>query len=575
MREFQLKPLRLQPPEALIPFLPRWQSNNSPEDLGIVRFAFECFPNTFKREYGVAGWVRPALYETLRYNPKMKKIDRSHAICTYRDGSKSTWFGKILPLYAILVGQYGIYCKDYLLPEMDYIRLRAKTQEKAEEKMGNISKELLNQNIIQLFGDLQPSFKEVKDKKLKNQTKLMILRNGYILQAQGLNMPSRGANIWDRRPKLDIDDDVENKENTKTPEQRLYNAKEVLGEQFGGLADDGMTIYIGNFVHQECLMAKLLKNEGWKRQFYQITRFDPVTGEEIADWPQRFPVNEVRRLGKWYENQPELGGWQIFRMEYYNEIVTDKQYKINLVPIKYEYKNGHNWIILHDSFGRPKYYACYIVVSIDPAISAKSKTSDGCVTVTAFCSDKKRRVVDCVSGKLDILDRYYEEQKRPRVLATTPEEMANVSRRGGASEACRKVLQYHADAFVVENAGQQLAWFNDITEILGRLGIAIPGLPYHPKDEKVYKLETGLLNLFAADLYEINSEMAMATAIKTQITTFPENKMDILDALFNAEQMGRFPQDISLDSLGNTVDSSKNKEYDLSGYSEAEPWIIF
>ena len=104
-----LLPTRKIVPPTLLPHLPRWMNNTSPQDLGIIRFGFELFPHTLKREFGIADWVPQTLYKILEYHTGMMKIDRAWAICTSREYSKTTWLGKILPLYLMLVGQYGIY----------------------------------------------------------------------------------------------------------------------------------------------------------------------------------------------------------------------------------------------------------------------------------------------------------------------------------------------------------------------------------------------------------------------------------------------------------------------------------
>jgi len=156
---FLLLPVRKDiPNQLLLQYLPRWMDNTSPNDLGIVRFGFEMFPSTVKAEYGVADWVRPTLYNILAFKPGMKKIDRAWAVCTSREYSKTTWIAKILPLYLMLVGQYGIYHNSrYLLPESDYIRLRAKTQDKAEEKLTNVTMEFSNPRVVEFFTDLRPT----------------------------------------------------------------------------------------------------------------------------------------------------------------------------------------------------------------------------------------------------------------------------------------------------------------------------------------------------------------------------------------------------------------------------------
>jgi hypothetical protein len=587
---FELLPVRKQLATPFLrDYLPRWQNNSSPDDLGVVRFGFDLFPHTLNKNLGVADWVRPALHRVLDWHPEMTKIERAHAICIPRDFSKSTWMGKILPLYFLLVGQYGIYF-DYetngmagLLPETDYIRLRAKTSEKGEEKLNNVSMEFSNEDVLALFGDLKPSLKEIKDKKLKNTAKLVILRNGYIFQAQGINQPSRGANIQDRRPKLDINDDVENQENTKTPSSRTYNQKEILGEQFGGLHKQGLTIYIGNYVHKECIMAHLVKkNSGWKSMFFQATYIDE-RGKERSLWEKNFSVEYIHELGEWYRNQEELGGYKIFRMEYYNEIISDKEYQIQFIETEYIREKGDNYIMLKEPIveeGKPKIKTTllkvFIVVSGDPAISKEKKACDGAMTVTAFASDGNRYILDCSVAKFDLNDRYEDVNFIPKNgCLAMGEELENVKRKGLVSEMARYILRYNADGFVLENAGQQLAWFNELCDVLERLKVLnqMQKLPYRPKDEKDYKLETGLLNYWSYGKYFISETCGFKGMVTAQVSTFPENRKDILDCLHNAEQLKQFPSDPVL-KLGKIAPSEINPNDTYSPPDEVEAWVI-
>lgn len=578
---FVLLPVRKRiESKELRQLLPRWMDNTSPSDLGIVRFGFELFPNTLDRRFGTSDWVRPTLYKVLRYYPGITKIERAWAICIPREFSKSTWMGKILPLYFTLVGQYGIYFTDemgrrYMLPETDYIRTRGKNKDKAEEKFMNIAMELSSDTIIRLFGNLQPTIKEVKDKRLKSTGKQLILNNGYILQAQGMAQASRGANIRDKRPKLDINDDVEDTKNTLTDRLRTKNATELLGDQFGGLADDGLTIFIGNFVHQEGLMPNLMrKDSGWNTVYYQATYIDE-TGVEKSIWEKRWTADYIRRLGEWYKNMPKLGGWRTFRKEYYNEIVSDKEIKITDYEGSYYTKNNMNFIKMADG----QNVRVHTIVSIDPAISTAERSSDGALTVNCFGEDEHVYVHDVSLAKFDIIDRYRDELKAPRVLARTFEEKANISRVGLCSETIRKVLQYNAQGIVIENAGQQLAWINDIKAIIKKLkeveGIDlthIPILPYHPVDKKDYKLEFGLMNYIAADQYRFNKQTKHYSQVVSQVLTFPDGGKDLLDTLFNARQMKKTPGQYEQNTFGDVKE--KNKE-DFNFPKDVEPWVLF
>ena len=566
------------PPDKpwLVTLLPRWQ-NNSKEYLGILAFAFELLGGKYiKVEWGVAGWVIDALIEVLEYKLGLTKMERCHAICTYRDGSKTTWM-QIVVLYFILIGEYGIWWEDELLPDVKYIRYRGKTFDEAEKKTDTVKTWLEDEDITNIFGFKRPTQREVKLKGLRDNVKILMTADGIILQPLGLNQPARGANIRGQRPDLDIADDVENKENTKTPEARKYNWDEVMAEQFGGLADDGLFIMIFNYVHVGGVgptVVKLSKQKqtNWHVMVRTLSYFvrtenpdGTIEEKEVSDWPQRFPMSYVRKLEAFYSLKPD--DYKIFRREYYNEILSDEDYLLLFYAGIYEKRDGHNWLLVEQPDGTQKRVNCYITVSADPAISEEKKTSDGVVAVTFFGSNGKRYVHDLSVRKFDIRDRYYEEDKKPAVLALTPEELANVRKRGMVEEIVRYIIRYNADNFVIENAGQQLAWYNDVVALLRQLHIHISGTPYHPSDEKVYKLKTGLMNQFAGGTYYINVNLPHRNRLIQGVQTFPQ-ELDIFDALYNAEKLHRKPKPLDF-SLSKGVFSTEPAQAEKNNLPDA------
>lgn len=553
-KTYHLRPLRRRVPagqEWIYPFIARWQ-NNAPGDLGILRFGFDLFDETLlDPKFGVAGWVSEAFEQILEFYPAFKKTDRAHVIRTYRDGSKTTWM-QIFILYLILVGDYGIYWEDNLLPDAKFIRYRGKTFDEADKKVDTIRMELItNQKLIRVFGEMTPTFKEVKRLKLRDNVKLMMLKNGKVIRPFGLNQPSRGDNIRGMRPDIDINDDVEDNKNTKTESLREHNYNDVIGDQFGGIKDNGMLINILNLVHPDAMGAKFIKNPDiWRIQDHTATKFivDPDTGEEteVSDWERRFSVSYYKKLERFFTRN---GKYHIFRREYYNEIISEMEYKLIYFNGKYVRREGHNWLEVEQPDGSKKLINCFIVVSADPAISEDKRASDSAIVVNAFCSDGQRRVIDLSLGKFDINDRFANEEDRPAILATTPEEMSRIIKKGTVQEVARKVMQYNANAWVIEKAGQQLGWYNDTKDLLKRLGKAIPSLAYKPTEKKETKLTEGLMNRFSAGNYEIYEKLPHLKALEASIRQFP-SKMDILDAIFNSEQIGRVPKRYNIDLYG-------------------------
>lgn len=575
--------LRKDPSNKLWRILPRYIENNSPTDLGIVRFAFDFAPYLIKDwvpQYGVAPWARKALYTYFKWDPSMTKEDRCHVIATFRDGTKTTWFSYFVPLYEILVGQYGIYTNNVLFPEVDFQVLKGKTGPESKKRLMNISSSLNNEKIIEYFGELKPTIKEIRKKNAKDTVDLLILSNKYILMAQGIDQPIRGANIFQMRPKKITYDDPENKDNTKTETSRAYNRQEVIEDAFGAITDFGSIVYIGNKVHVDDTIGKLLANPNWKKQFYTWSYTDK-NGVERSSWPKRHTIEYIHKRKEFFKTQPEMGGLAAFYKEYYNKIVSETDYKLKTIKAKYVHMHGVNWVVVNTPSG-PEYRNVYVVVANDPAISDSKKSSDAVTLVLAQDAQARRYIIDIEKGKFDLEDVMRDDVDIKPILARTPEELAMVKKKGSIGNNCRMALKYHANAVSIEVEGQQLTFFLGTQRKLRELGIILPmqrattgGLSKAPK------LREMPLLYFEAGLYYIFEDCPHKRAYELEVETFPWSKLDLLDATNIAEQALQKPNQIKMTLFGIADENKEQEAFEQSRFSRnidpdqrVEPWIV-
>ncbi|MHB9147697.1 MAG: hypothetical protein ACYC2U_04685 [Candidatus Amoebophilus sp.] len=599
-----LLPLRKNPPNAILPYLARWQQNNSYKDLGIVRFLGDLiylsqkmgYPplwKDFKPEYGVAPWASKTLAQYFYYEEGMTKEDRCFVFATYREGSKTFWFSYFLPIYEMLVGQYGIYSNGILFPEVDYQVLRAKNGREAQKRLMNVVR-FFNRPILKdLFGDIKPTFQQVKDKEGKDSANLLILPNGYTFECSGIEQPSRGLNIDQMRPKKYTFDDVQNKENTKTEDRRKQIDAEVMEESFGGVADNGAMIYIGNKVHAADTLGRLLdeNNKVWKKQFHTLTvrkeggKIYPGIGDlsvEVPEWGKRWTIERVHKLLAFYETQPELGGKRGFLKEYYNRIVSEADYIIRFHDGVYKREHNINWLVFPTEDGTPEYKNVNIYIGNDPAISETKASSDASLAVLAIDSDRKRYLLEIDWGKWDLHDRYFNDVDRPPTLYTAQEDMNKIKRRGSVEQVMRAILKYYADGASVESgSGVLAAFFNDLSELARRIGYK--GIIYPcptGTENKTAKLRQVPLCYFETGLYHLRRNMF---DLKADVIAFPDCKKDRLDGIYMAEQLIHIPAKINYNPLGlydvpkksmTESESIPHGDYKTSGLTnEYESWI--
>jgi predicted phage terminase large subunit-like protein len=137
-----------------------------------------------------------------------------------------------------------------------YPILLSDSSDQAESFLDNIRVEFEeNEAIIEDFGDLRGKVWS---------TGVIITSTDIKVEAIGSGKKIRGRKHRNWRPDLIVLDDIENDDNVRTPEQRkklenwFYKAVSKAGDDYTDI------IYIGTLLHYDSLLAKVLKNPGYK-----------------------------------------------------------------------------------------------------------------------------------------------------------------------------------------------------------------------------------------------------------------------------------------------------------------------
>lgn len=560
---------------TLTPFIRKYGYNDK-KYLGIVRFAFD-FCNGLNPKFGIAPMHFDLLRTFLDDDPTKIKFNRMFCYLCSRDFAKTTWFGVIVPTYfACMNGD--IWYENYNLPAIQYNVIKGKSAGAAEKTTSRIIDNLLNDKIRKVFGDKMPTVSDVRDKLAKSTGKLLITKDKFIVEALSIGKVTRGTNIKDLRPQYICFDDPENKENTKTEERRSANIEDLFNETIPAMdMNVGRLVYICNYVHQDCIGAHLVKNKEWIRRKYAFSYKDK-DGVEKATWEKRFPLSVIEKTKKFYEKQPKKGGLKAFYMEYYNKIIADSNpvYKTDF-GWNYVRKNNVNFLVKDGV-----YKNVYITIGYDPAQSSKERSSDSAIFVSAMDADNNKYAVDWFLGKLDLHDKYEDNITPVYPFAVSENDLSNVWKRGGIEEVCRYIVKYNADAFCVEVASQQGGIYNDIRSridavtpdflaskgIKGRSLRSTIGSGYTPHIDKVQKLEASIMRDYEAGLITVVNPRY---ELKQVVETFPDTKLDILDAQYLADRMLVSPLKIEYNPLETY---NPDKIIDKPKYKSQEAWIV-
>jgi hypothetical protein len=150
------------------------------------------------------------------------------------------------------------------------------SSDQAESFLDNIRVEFEeNEAIIEDFGDLRGKVWS---------TGVIITSTDIKVEAIGSGKKIRGRKHRNWRPDLLVLDDIENDENVRTPEQRkklenwFYKAVSKAGDDYTDI------VYIGTLLHYDSLLAKVLKNPGYKCVKYKAVLSFAIKKELWDQW---------------------------------------------------------------------------------------------------------------------------------------------------------------------------------------------------------------------------------------------------------------------------------------------------
>lgn len=139
------------------------------------------------------------------------------------------------------------------------------------------------------------------------------LGNGRIkvctLRAAGANQQMRGINIDNRRPDITVVDDLEDLENTGSPNLQKKLDKWVFGTFIKAFARRFKLIWIGNMLAPTALLARLSKIESWNPIVFGALVQDKKTGRLVPLWPDLWPIEKLQQDLQEYKDLGLLETW--------------------------------------------------------------------------------------------------------------------------------------------------------------------------------------------------------------------------------------------------------------------------
>ncbi len=413
-----------------------------------------------------------------------------------------------------------------------YIPIISDSFDQAKEQLETLKHELMNNaKILEDFGALRGDKWQEAEIETTNHVKIIAL---------GARMKIRGRKFGKDRPDLVILDDIENLKSVQSPTQReaLYAwfTRDVMRCGW----DDTKVLVVGNFLHHDCLLARLAANpmfgqqvfkamvewperadlwDQWTelitnladpnkvdtaRAFYEDHAAEMEAGAKSA-WPEAFPVYELMTM---LVSEGETS----FMTELQNS-PTDPSKRLlrHWGTYRKVYQDGQIWLV--PSNGRPsvKLSDCAIFAYTDPSLGKTVKSDYSAIIIMAKAPTRQQFVLEA-----DI-------KRRPphRIIA----DQVKWARQYSIMRWGIESVQFQA-MFATESARQSM-----------EQGVYLPVMPINTLSNK--ELRIGTLEPDLTNEYLLLSEDGQ-DLLKQQLEQFPMGAYnDGPDALEGARSLAR------------------------------------
>lgn len=276
---------------------------------------------------------------------------------------------------------------DYILAEIlfrseEYVILVSSNEEMAIELLGDITRELSdNEDLIEDF--------EIKGFLTCAKTDIIVeFKDGHQCRilARGSGQKMRGRKWRGKRPGLIVCDDLEDDEQVENIDRRNKFRRWFYRALKPALRKGGRLRIHGTILHEDSLLARLMKDKTWNTQFYRAhAGFDDFT--DIL-WPEQFSEERLRGIRQSFIEQFDSSGYS---QEYLNDPFDNSE----------AYLRKDDFIEQNED---EKQLPKKINIGIDFAISKKQKANRTAMTVGGQCSGNLLHIEDVHVGRWDLLE---------------------------------------------------------------------------------------------------------------------------------------------------------------------------
>jgi len=437
----------------------------------------------------------------------LNRPSRQKAFAVFRGGAKSTLLNKIHILNRV------IYDNE------PFIMIASENAKKAKSFLRDIKRN---------FDRAIAKGMDIKRGEVWSDNHIEIICEGKLstIVVLGAGEDPRGYTSDNKRPTLLILDDVENRANMKTKEQREKIGDWIHQDALPALDPAGEVIWVGTIMHEDSELNIALKSEDWDSMIFSVLKDDGT-----SRWESRFPLRGFGGKNKSIEEIKkglyDRGKHKAFYQEYLCKAQSDEkklfktenfQYFSHIEYSDYTYTKTFKDALNDDNvtIREPKYIVmqdgekiavadCFRYATMDLAGTGKDRTA-----ITVVLVDSKRRVflVDIVAGHFNP----YEKTKA--VLSVQ--------------------LEWDIMKFGIEKAGMQNEFFYTIDVAQREFDVKVNVEPIsHGGKSKNIRIAT-LHPLFMTSKIFFNRAHPLTVQIEAELSAFDEELEGVHDDLMDA-----------------------------------------
>ena len=317
--------------------------DNSAERLLVAEHSFKAFCLIYLGHYFD---LEPATFHKELVDVLESEEEEAVEVIGFRGSAKTTFCSLAYPLWLVLFRKYN------------FVILMNETTTQMKINILSIRKEFEDNDLIQ--SDFPNAIEPRKSKWAEGE--LEFADNIYLL-GRSRGQKIRGIKYRQYRPQVIIADDLEDldwvrKKENRDKTERWFNSEVVP-------AQDELKckmILIGNFLHNDALMARIKK-----RNLYRVMEFPLITDDGVITWKGKYPNQEA--IEKKKKNVGSASAWS---REYLLKVISEEDQIIKDSDI---HKYPVSILTETDESGGLRYPVRNGATSVDLAISEK-ETAD-------------------------------------------------------------------------------------------------------------------------------------------------------------------------------------------------------